>query len=92
MKVQNINHIIERVYPLLEADAFSQNKQLLFQPRETTDVLLDSQEITQLILNLCRNGLEAMQDHGALFIRTYSREDHVELSIEDERQGLNSNR
>jgi len=87
-RCQNINDILRHLYPLLEADTFIQNKQIVFKARETFDILLDAKEISQLVLNLCRNGLEAMQVGGTLKIRTYIEDEHVVLSIEDEGCGL----
>ena len=77
---QNINGILQHLYPLLEADTFSQNKQIVFEAGETSDIILDAKEIYQLVLNLCRNGLDAMHERGTLTIRTYIEDDHVVLS------------
>ena len=85
---QNINDILRHLYPLLEADTITQNKLIVFEPGETFDILLDANEISQLVLNLCRNGLEAMQVGGTLKIRTYIDNEDVVLSIEDEGCGL----
>jgi len=87
---QNINEILRRLYPLLEADAFTQNKQIVFEAGETPDILLNAKEILQLVLNLCRNGLEAMQVGGTLTIRTYIEHEYVVLMVEDEGCGIHS--
>ena len=87
---QNLNEILLRLYPLLEADTFTQNKQILFEAGETPDILLNAKEISQLVLNLCRNGLEAMQVGGTLTIRIYVQEEHVVLSVEDAGCGIHS--
>jgi signal transduction histidine kinase len=87
-RYQNINSILNNLYPLLEADAFTQNKQIVFIPEETIDIHIDSNEISQLILNLFRNGLEAMAELGCLTIRTYMKEEQVVLSVHDEGCGI----
>lgn len=51
-------------------------------------ILVDPKEIRQLILNLSKNGLEAMEAGGCLTIRTCTREDEVWLCIEDEGHGM----
>jgi signal transduction histidine kinase len=86
---QNINSILQRLYPLLEADTYVQNKQIVFVGGETPDILIDAKEFSQLVLNLCRNGLEAMQMGGTLTIRTYSENEQVVFSVEDEGCGIN---
>jgi len=88
VQCQNINVILRHLYPLLEADAFTQNKQIVFEAKETPDILLDAKEISQLVLNLCRNGLEAMPVGGTLTIRTYVEEGRVVFSVEDEGCGI----
>lgn len=85
---QNINDILRDLYPLLEADTFTQNKQIVFEAEETPDIQLDAKEISQLVLNLCRNGLEAMHERGTLTIRTYIEGEHLVLSVQDEGCGI----
>ena len=80
---RNLNEILRRLYPLLEADTYTQNKQIVFKAGETPDILLNAKEISQLVLNLCRNGLEAMEVGGTLTIHTYFEAEHVILSVED---------
>lgn len=77
-----------KLYPLLEADTFTQNKQTVLETKETPDILLNAKEISQLILNLCRNGLEAMQACRTLTIRTYTEGEYVVLSVQDEGSGI----
>lgn len=85
---QNIAHIVGKLYPLIEADAYAQNKQMLVQTNKVPNTLLDRKEITQLILNLCRNGLESMPVGGTLRISTYFEDQYVHLSIQDEGCGI----
>ena len=56
----DLNSIIHDISPLLHADAFNQNKQIQLKTTEIPSLLLNRNEIRQLILNLYRNGLEAM--------------------------------
>ena len=49
-------------YPALnQSDATNNDITVVFSPETVPDMLLDEKEIRQLILNLVRNGLEAMQ-------------------------------
>lgn len=88
LNYQNIDEIMQHLYPLLEADAYSQKKQILYQAGETPNILMNPDEISQLVLNLCRNGLEAMEAGGTITIRTYLENEKVVLSIEDEGEGI----
>ncbi|GAB6152229.1 hypothetical protein JCM17380_09790 [Desulfosporosinus burensis] len=52
------------------------------------DLQLDIQEIRQLLLNLVRNGFEAMSSGGQLSIRTFSTNIEVVLVVSDEGNGI----
>ena len=88
LKSQNLNDIINYVYPLLEADTFTQNRQISFIPGEIPNLELNGKEITQLVLNLARNGLEAMEKDGCLTIQSYLEDGLVVLTIADEGSGI----
>ena len=88
LKSQNLNDIIKNLYPLLEADAFNQNKQICYIPGETPDLELNGNEISQLVLNFTRNGLEAMKENGCLTLKVYLEEGKVVLAIQDEGCGI----
>ncbi|MDR3541488.1 MAG: PAS domain S-box protein [Desulfosporosinus sp.] len=85
---KSLNDIINNLYPLLEADAFTQNKQIYFMPWEIPNLELNAKEISQLILNLTRNGLEAMEERGSLTIKSYVKNSEVVLEVADEGCGI----
>lgn len=84
----DLNLILNDITPLLMADAFNQNKFLKLQTSELPQLLLNRNEIRQLILNLFRNGLEAMSQGKELTIKTYIENDTVVLAIEDQGEGI----
>ena len=88
LKSQNLNDILNKLYPLLEADTYTQNKQIRFISGEIPDLELNAKEISQLILNLTRNGLEAMEERGSLTIKSYVVDGKVVLEIKDEGCGI----
>ncbi|WP_088189584.1 ATP-binding protein [Desulfosporosinus sp. FKA] len=88
IKRMNLNKLLENLFPLLIADAYSQDKKCIFQPGKIKEIDIDSNEITQLVLNLARNGLEAMQPNGCLTIETFMEDDSVVLSVKDEGKGI----
>ena len=89
LKMQNLNAIISDIAPLLEIDTFNQNKIIEFETQEIPEMLLNRDEIRQLLINLCRNGLEAMKPGEMLSIRTYmGEEDTVVLEIRDQGAGM----
>jgi two-component system, sporulation sensor kinase E len=87
-KKQNLNAIIEALFPLIQAEAMRSNKQLKLELEECPDISLDEKEIRQLILNIALNGLDAMTSNGILTIKTYKDKETVFLQIMDEGQGI----
>lgn len=88
ISLKNINEIIGKVFPMLQADAYNNNKEILLDLKSLPEIMLNENEIKQLILNLVRNGLEAMPEKGKVTIRTYCIEDKVILEIKDEGPGI----
>jgi PAS domain S-box-containing protein len=84
----NLNTIIHDITPLIMADALTQSKYIQLETGEIPELLLNRNEIRQLILNLTRNGLEAMSPGTFLKIRTYMEEDCVVLAIQDQGEGI----
>lgn len=87
-KISQLNTIIESLYPLVKADANAANKDILLNLGLIRELYLDDKEIRQLVLNIVRNGLEAMSHGGVITISTYEQEKEVILSIKDEGQGI----
>ena len=88
LKCQDLNSILANLYPRLEAATFTQNKQICFIPGEIPNLDLNGKEITQLVLNLTRNGLESMRERGCLTVKSYVEDAKVVLSIVDEGCGI----
>lgn len=88
MKIGNLNTVIYALYPLLQADALRRGHDVLIELGDITDSEFDENEIRQMILNLVRNGLEAIQHEGIVTIRTYAHRDQLILSIEDTGTGI----
>jgi len=88
LKCQDLNSILANLYPRLEAATFTQNKQICFIPGEIPNLDLNRKEITQLVLNLTRNGLEAMGERGCLNVKSYVEDGKVVLAIADEGCGI----
>lgn len=84
----NINEIIRALEPLIEANATTLNQNVQIITERTPKLLLDEKEIRQLILNLIRNAMEAMEPGGHLTIATFCEESQVILSVGDDGPGI----
>lgn len=85
---QDLNTILTNLSPLIQADAMQFDKYINLQLEEIPELPLDDKEIRQLILNLVRNGLEAMSSGGNLAIRTYIEGQEMVLSVQDQGKGI----
>lgn len=85
---QELNGIIEALFPLIQAEALLSDKCILLDLGTCPELYLDEKEIRQLVLNLSLNGLEAMSVGGTLTIKTYTEEKGVVLEIQDEGAGI----
>jgi two-component system, sporulation sensor kinase E len=88
LESQNLNPLINSLLPLLQADAILTNKQIFTRLEPIPNFAIDDKEISQLILNLARNGLEAMPPRSELHIRTYVEADKIILAIRDQGTGI----
>ncbi|CUH95948.1 hypothetical protein P22_2036 [Propionispora sp. 2/2-37] len=84
----NLNDVIHAIAPLIQADAAINNKTVSLELEPVPDLLLDKQEIHQLLLNMVRNGLEAMPGKGTVRIKTYLEDRTVVLAIADQGGGI----
>ncbi|HEX3011860.1 MAG TPA: PAS domain S-box protein [Syntrophomonadaceae bacterium] len=87
-KVHNLNSILENVFPLLQADAVGQDKRVRLVLEGIPDLLLDEKEIRQLLFNLVRNGMDAMDTGGTVTIKTFVSNQQVVLAISDQGSGI----
>ena len=90
LKIQNLNDIIKNISPLIAADSIISDKYLELELSEVPGLLLDESEIRQLILNLVRNGLDAISSGEYLTIKTYFDGSEVILVVKDCGKGIPS--
>ena len=84
----DLNTIIKAIEPLLVTDAVAAGNIIVLELGNIRRLFLDEKEIRQLLLNLVRNGLEAMQRPGSVTVRTYEEDDQVVLAIQDKGTGI----
>ncbi|NLI12284.1 Sporulation kinase E [Pelotomaculum propionicicum] len=89
LKEQNLNAIINNLFPLITADALITDKNAGKELGEIPDLFLDEKEMRQMILNLVRNGLEAMPPGGNLVVKTFTDGDEVIMAVQDQGKGIN---
>ncbi|WP_243153021.1 ATP-binding protein [Sporotomaculum syntrophicum] len=88
LTLKNINRIVQKILPLIQADATNNEMVVEVELTEVIDLLLDEEEIIQLVLNLVRNGFEAMTAGKRLKIKTFLDGNQVVLAVEDQGSGI----
>lgn len=88
LEKNNLNTILSKLFLLIQADAISVGKNVELELGEIPDILLDENEIRQCVLNLVRNGLEAVKNKGLVTIKTYLDNDTIVLEIKDNGEGI----
>lgn len=88
LRLTSLNGLIEKAAPLIQSDMAAQDKYLRTEMEEIPDIMLDEKEIRQMLLNLMRNGLEAMEAGGKLSLKTYLENNNVVLMVGDEGPGI----
>ncbi|MEM5795293.1 MAG: ATP-binding protein, partial [Bacillota bacterium] len=91
LQKKDLNSVINSLFPLLEADAVASSISITLDLRDIPLLYLDENEIRQLLLNLVRNGLEAMPRGGILHISTSRNDTKVTLAIRDQGGGIPAN-
>lgn len=90
LKTDSLNVLLETLFPLIQADAFNRKNDVRMELEEIPELKFDQREIRQMILNLVRNGLEAMPYKGTLNLRTFVEEEDVILEVQDQGCGIDS--
>jgi len=85
---ENLNVLINDLIYLIETDAIKEDKYINMELEEVPDMLLEKNDIKQMILNLIRNGLEAMAPGGYLTVRTFVEGKEVVLAVSDQGKGI----
>jgi len=88
-KPENLNQILERIYPVVQSAAVKSGIMTELRLADNLPMLnLHAEEIEQMVLILARNGIEAMQVSGSLRIGTIRKSGSVVLYVKDEGSGI----
>ncbi len=88
LQAHSLDAIITALYPMLMSDANLRGTNIDLELSNPPQILVDESEIRQLIINIARNGMEAMAENGTLTIGTKFTSDEIVLYIRDEGSGL----
>lgn len=84
----DLNSVILGLHPLIQASALQQGKQVHLDLDYPATIKADANEIRQCLLNLTRNGLEAVDKGGSIVIATRVEGGKVLLFVKDTGKGI----
>jgi two-component system NtrC family sensor kinase len=86
----DLNGVIREVYGFLFKEAFHRNIEVQLKlADDLPDVLADQGQLQQVFLNVLNNAFSAVEDGGAIEIRTWDYDnDFVAASVEDNGMGM----
>jgi signal transduction histidine kinase len=85
-----LDSVISALYPMIQSDANRREMKIKLELNCPREIMADEKGIRQLITNLARNGLEAMQTKGTLTIGTRAEDSHVVLYVKDQGTGISA--
>jgi len=89
LRSADINEIVDAVIRLAVKRAEQQKVKVIPELSEgLPNVLVDSEQIKQVLLNIIINGIQSMPYGGRLLIRTDERNSNIEVSVRDEGIGI----
>jgi len=88
IKPGNLNEVLNALLPLLQAEVYQSGHELKVEQSVIPDILMNNGEVRQLIMNMVRNGIEAMEPGMAISIKSYLENDKVVLAIHDTGKGI----
>jgi len=88
LQPEYLDQVVKTIKPMLDADANHKEMSIRLHLGRPPMPLIDQKEIRQVIINLARNGLEAMLPGGTLTIGTTVEGSDIVLFVKDEGSGL----
>lgn len=87
---QPVVPVLQRCISLLERQAKMQGTEVCFEiPPDEVCALFDSQQLTQTVVNLLLNAVEASPAGGVVYVRVFERNGTVRVEVQDQGPGLN---
>jgi signal transduction histidine kinase len=89
LKISSLQEILKNLMTLFQEEASSQG--IHFQEEIDSHlpmIKIDPERLTQALINIMKNGIEAMEQGGILRIEAHSFKDRVEVSISDSGPGI----
>lgn len=85
----DLTALLYQIIEFMKPYAHMANINISSEIEENLQVNADSQEVRQLLINIIKNGIEAMEDGGNFTIHAYIRNEDIYIELVDEGIGMN---
>ncbi|HWO96680.1 MAG TPA: ATP-binding protein [Bacillus sp. (in: firmicutes)] len=83
-----IGELVKQIINIIEGFAIMENVEISHRIEDSLAVMGDSKKLGQALINIVKNGIEAMPEGGTLQIHSYKRNDYVIIDITDNGVGM----
>lgn len=87
-KNEHVHHLINDVVVLLQSQAKFKNVTIKYDEAISGVIYCDPSQIKQVLINLVKNGIEAMDEPGDISIYVDTTDEHIIINVEDEGIGI----
>lgn len=87
-KIEYVHQMIDDVLFLMDNQTDMKNVDFIIDLDDNLKTHCNASQIKQVLINLIKNGAEAMKNTGTIFISSQLVDDFIEISIKDEGQGV----
>src|SRR5690625_259690 len=85
---ESVTQMVDDILILLRAQAKLKDVELVFQESKESFIYCDKSQVKQVLLNIIKNAIEAMDTPGKIQIDHMTTENYVKINITDEGQGI----
>lgn len=83
-----LTDVLHSILPLMRAEAMLHGVQIMDHSAPDTQIHVDVEQFKQILLNLMKNGIEAMKEGGVLTIESHVEEKTVHIVVRDTGEGI----
>jgi signal transduction histidine kinase len=89
MKLSSLQDLLKNLVTLLQEEASFQGIQIQAEmDSNLPPIKMDNEKLTQALMNIMKNGMQAMEQGGVLRVETQSFKDRVEVAVSDSGSGI----
>ena len=89
-KLEPVINMLEDIVTLLRPQASLNNVEILIERPVDAEIICDRSQIKQVLINLVKNAIEAMEEPGKIILSTQHGNGKIIISVQDEGRGIST--